>query len=228
MPFIVTAVTAIAGAISGVLAAGGIGAALLRIGGTLLLSYAAQALMPKPQTTMQPRTVTIREPVVPRDLVYGRTTETGFLWALGVVSTLPTATEDTLGADRWNLGPEILIGKSIDKVVLGALAGYQTDIGGSGDADVSLTTISAWFTYLPGGGWNVSTAPIMSYDHENSQWTLPLNLTVGKTVIWNGRPWKLSAEVNYFVDQPDAFGPEWMFGINIAPVVENLFARMFH
>ena len=32
MPFIVTAVTAIAGAISGVLAAGGIGAALLRIG----------------------------------------------------------------------------------------------------------------------------------------------------------------------------------------------------
>lgn len=161
------------------------------------------------------------------DLVYGRTTETGFLWALGVVSTLPTATEDTLGADRWSLGPEILIGKSIDKVVLGALAGYQTDIAGSGDADVSLTTVNAWFTYLPGGGWNVSTAPIMSYDHENSQWTLPLNLTVGKTVIWNGRPWKLSAEVNYFVEQPDAFGPDWMFGINIAPVVENVFARMF-
>ena len=60
MPFIVTAVTAIAGAISGVLAAGGIGAALLRIGGTLLLSYAAQALMPKPQTTMQARSGTIR------------------------------------------------------------------------------------------------------------------------------------------------------------------------
>jgi hypothetical protein len=79
MPFIVTAVTAIAVAISGVLAAGGIGAALLRIGGTLLLSYAAQALMPKPQTTMQPRTVTIREPVVPRDLVYGRTRKGGVI-----------------------------------------------------------------------------------------------------------------------------------------------------
>ncbi|WP_282057590.1 phage tail protein [Lentibacter algarum] len=79
MPFIVTAVTAVAGAISGVLAAGGIGAALLRIGGTLLLSTAAQALMPKPQTTMQPRTVTIREPVVPRDLVYGRTCKGGVI-----------------------------------------------------------------------------------------------------------------------------------------------------
>ncbi len=86
MPFIVTAVTAVAGAIGGVLAAGGIGAALLRIGGTLLLSYAAQALMPKPQATLANRTVTIREPVVPRDLVYGRTRKGGvivFLHASG-------------------------------------------------------------------------------------------------------------------------------------------------
>ena len=90
MPFIVTAVTAIAGAISGVLAAGGIGAALLRIGGTLLLSTAAQALMPKPQTTLQNRTVTIREPVVPRDLVYGRSRKGGvfvFLHSSGPSNT---------------------------------------------------------------------------------------------------------------------------------------------
>ena len=162
------------------------------------------------------------------DLAYGRTTESGLLWAAGIVSTLPTATEDELGPDRWSLGPEFLIGKLTSKYVLGALVTYQTDVAGSGDADISLTTVNAFATFLPGGGWNVGTAPIMSYDHENSQWTLPINLTLGKTVIWKGRPWKLSAEVNYFVDQPDAFGPEWMVGINIAPVVENVFARMFN
>ncbi|MEP5568898.1 MAG: hypothetical protein ABJN62_13745 [Halioglobus sp.] len=161
------------------------------------------------------------------DLAYGRTTDTGLLWAVGMISTLPTATKDELGPDRWNLGPEFLIGKISQKYVVGALTTYQTDIGGSGDADVSLTTFNAFATFLPGGGWNVGTAPIMSYDHENSQWTLPLNLSVGKTVIWNGRPWKLGAEINYFVDQPDAFGPQWMFGINIAPVVKNVFAGMF-
>jgi hypothetical protein len=79
MPFIVTAVTAIAGAIGGVLAAGGIGAALIRIGGTLLLSYAAQALMPKPQMTLQARTVTVREPVMPREIVYGRARKGGVI-----------------------------------------------------------------------------------------------------------------------------------------------------
>ena len=161
------------------------------------------------------------------DLAYGRTTSTGLLWAVGVISTLPTATKDELGPDRWNLGPEFLIGKISKKYVLGALTTYQTDIGGSGEADISLTTVNAFATFLPGGGWNVGSAPIMSYDHESSQWTLPLNLSFGKTVIWKGRPWKLGAEINYFIDQPDAFGPRWMFGINIAPVVENVFARMF-
>jgi len=161
------------------------------------------------------------------DLAYGRTTESGLLWAAGIVSTLPTASKDELGPDRWNLGPEFLIGKITPKYVVGALTTYQTDIGGSGDADVSLTTINAFATILPGGGWNFGTAPIMSYDHENSQWTLPINFIFGKTVIWNGRPWKLGMEVNYYVDQPDAFGPEWMIGLNISPVVENVFANWF-
>ena len=77
MPFIVSAISAIAGWVGATLAAGGIGAALLRLGGSLLLSVAAQALMPKPG--LQPRTVTIREPVVPRDLVYGRTRKGGVI-----------------------------------------------------------------------------------------------------------------------------------------------------
>lgn len=29
------------------------------------------------------------------------------------------------------------------------------------------------------------------------------------------------------VDQSDAFGPEWMIGINVAPVVENVLAKWF-
>jgi len=34
-------------------------------------------------------------------------------------------------------------------------------------------------------------------------------------------------EINYYVDQPDAFGPEWMIGFNIAPVVQNKLANWF-
>jgi len=34
-------------------------------------------------------------------------------------------------------------------------------------------------------------------------------------------------ELNYYVDQPDAVGPEWMIGFNIAPVVQNKLANWF-
>jgi hypothetical protein len=67
----------------------------------------------------------------------------------------------------------------------------------------------------------------MTYDHNASQWTIPLNFNFGKTVIRNGRPWKLSAEINYYVDQPDSFGPKWLIGFNIAPVVKNPMAGWF-
>ena len=87
MPFLAPIVTAVAGWVSTTLAAGGIGAMLLRLGGSLLLSYASQALMPKPKAPA--RTVTVRAPVMPRDLVYGRARKGGvivFLHASGAKS----------------------------------------------------------------------------------------------------------------------------------------------
>jgi hypothetical protein len=93
--------------------------------------------------------------------------------------------------------------------------------------DVNLTSAQLFATYLPGGGWNVGSAPVMSFNHETDDWTLPLNVSIGKTEIWNGRPWKLGMEINYYVEQPDPFGPEWMISFSIAPVVNNVLARWF-
>jgi hypothetical protein len=150
------------------------------------------------------------------------------LYAGGVVVSLPTATDDALGTDRYSLGPEFMIGKLSKKYVLGMFPSHLWDVGGSGNADVNVTNLQLFGTYLPGGGWNVGTSPILSYDHNSDQWTIPLNFTFGKTVIWNGRPWKLSAEINYFIESSDAFGPEWFIGFNVAPVVENVLARWFN
>lgn len=161
------------------------------------------------------------------DVAYGRTTKTGMLYAGGIIVSLPTATNDALGTDRFTMGPEFMIGKLTKKWVIGAFPNHQWDVGGSGDKDISLTTIQLFGTVLPGGGWNYGTSPIITFDHISDQWTIPLNFTLGKTVIWNGRPWKLSAELNYYVEQADAFGPQWFIGLNVAPVVENVLASWF-
>ncbi len=161
------------------------------------------------------------------DLAYSGAGENGFIWAAGVVSTLPTATRSDLGGGQWALGPELLIGQVTDRYVIGLFPNHQWDVAGWGDSSVNLTTCQLFATYLPGGGWNVGSSPILTYNWESEEWTVPLNFTFGKTVVLNGKPWKLSAEINYYLEQPDAFGPEWMVGINITPVVENVFAGFF-
>lgn len=56
---------------------GTVGAALIQIGGSLLLQAAAKALMPKPDMGLGGRAVTIRQPVMPRDVVYGQVRKGG-------------------------------------------------------------------------------------------------------------------------------------------------------
>ncbi len=160
------------------------------------------------------------------DLAYAPKRDDKLLLAFGLITSLPTATND-LGTDRFTLGPEMLIARSYSKGLYGVFPNHQWDVAGSGDATINLTTIQPLFVYLPGGGWNVGTAPSITYDWESEQWTVPLQINAGKTVVFNGRPWKLSIELNYFVENSDAFGPEWMLSFNIAPVVKNGLAGWF-
>jgi hypothetical protein len=160
------------------------------------------------------------------DLAYAPKADNGMLYAFGLISALPTATND-LGRDQWTLGPEFLIGKITNDYVIGLFPNHQWDVAGGGDTSVNLTTIQLFGTLLPGGGWSVGTGPIMTYDCNREQWNIPVNLNIGKTVIWRETPWKLSVEVNYYVEKSDAFGAEWMVGLNFTPVVENVLANLF-
>ncbi len=93
-------------------------------------------------------------------------------------------------------GPGFQLGKVSKRYVVGGFLNHQWDVGGSGDTDISLTTVQFFGIYLPGGGWNIGSAPILSYDHESEEWTIPVNFAFGKTVIIKGRPWKLALEIN--------------------------------
>ncbi|WP_428819355.1 hypothetical protein [Microbulbifer sp. MCCC 1A16149] len=161
------------------------------------------------------------------DVAYGHSSESGLILSAGVAGTLPTATSSELGSGKLLLGPEFLIAKMAKKYIVGFFPNHQWDVAGWGDDDISVTTLQWFAAYLPGNAWSFSSSPISTYNWESEEWTVPLNFSVGKTVILGDTPWKFSAEINYYVERPDAFGPQWMVGINIVPVVENVFARWF-
>lgn len=162
------------------------------------------------------------------DIGYGVTEKTGFLWAYGMVGTLPTATNTKVAGKQLRLGPEALFAKFEKWGVYGIFPSHQWNVAGWGeDKSYSNTQLQLILKFLPGGGWNVGSSPIMNYDWKSQEWTIPLNLTVGKTITVGNTPVKLEVEANYYVQQPDAFGPRWMIGFNITPVVPNFLDAWF-
>ncbi|WNC73601.1 hypothetical protein RGQ13_06300 [Thalassotalea psychrophila] len=149
----------------------------------------------------------------------------GELMAVGVFTSLPTGDEKVGGGEATTLGPEFLWGQISADGIIGMFPNHQWDV--AGDIDISITSSQFFYVKLPGGGWNYGTSPTLSYDHKAEEWTIPLNFSFGKTVMFGTRPWKLGMEINYYVEKPDDFGPEWMISFNVSPVVENVMANWF-
>jgi len=159
------------------------------------------------------------------DLAYGVTEKNGLLWAFGMVGTLPTATDSEVAGKQLRLGPEALFAKFYKWGLWGLFPSHQWDVSGWGDTYYSTSQLQLFLKFLPGGGWSIGPTPIMNYDWKSSEWTIPLNLAASKTHMFGAVPVKLEVELNYYVEQPDAFGPEWMLSFNITPVVPNFIGR---
>lgn len=160
------------------------------------------------------------------DVGYGVTEKSGFLWAFGMVGTLPTATNSEVAGKELKLGPEALFAQFEKWGVYGLFPSHQWSVAGWSNKSTSASQVQGFLVFLPGGGWSVGTTPIVNYDWKGKEWTVPLNLTVSKTVTIGNTPVKLALEANYYVQRPDQFGPQLMIGLNITPVVDNFLVGM--
>lgn len=168
------------------------------------------------------------------DLVYAGTTMTdqknGYLWGVGLAGTLPTATDDDLGGEQWRFGPELFGGIIREWGLVGALVSNQWDVGGSNDDAFSSTTAQYFYAYGLGGGWQISSSPIISYDWQadsDDALTLPLGVGLAKTTMIGDQPWKVQFQVQKYVVQPDSFGPDWLVKLTLTPVIKNPFLGLF-
>ena len=156
------------------------------------------------------------------DLAFGYATKTGWQFAGGVVGSFPTGA-NRLSSDTWTLGPELVVAKINKQGVFGVFPNHAWDV--SGPAEVSLTTVQPIAVFFLGGGWTTGTASQIRYDWEGEQWTVPLNFLLSKTVKIDNRSWQFGVQVDYYAEQSDQLGPEWMLSFNITPVVPNVFAE---
>lgn len=160
------------------------------------------------------------------DAAYGLSWDTGTQFVAGLVGSLPTASGDVPGGNA-NLGPEIFGGHAGSYGFIGGLLTHSWDISDWSDNDVSNTSLQAFFSFVLPNSWAAGSIPIMSYDWKSDEATIPLNVYAQKTIKIGNTPTRIQVEFNWYLSQPDPFGPEYFIALNITPVVSNPFQKFF-
>jgi hypothetical protein len=169
------------------------------------------------------------------DLVYAGTEMTdpkakkGYLWGLGAAGTLPTATDDDFAGDQVRLGPELFGGIIREWGIVGGLLSHQWQIGGSKrDDNFSASVFQYIYAYGLGNGWQIAASPVITVNWKadgGEAWSVPLGVGLAKTTVLGKHPVKFQFQIQKYVVQPDAFGPDWLAKLTITPVIHNPFTR---
>ncbi len=155
------------------------------------------------------------------DVAIGKTFSNGIVMVGGVVGTLDTATDDSVGLGQTLLGPEFLLGKGGAWGFVGLLVSHQWDVAGDSDFDTSITGGQYFYTYNLKDAWQIQAQPTWSYNHEavGEKWTFPLGIGISKTTALGKLPVKFSLQYWHYVTQADAFGPDFQIRFQVAPVI---------
>jgi len=139
----------------------------------------------------------------------------GWIWGAGPVFLLPTASDDLLGFEKWGAGPTAVALRQQDGWTYGMLANHIWSFAGEDTRqDVNATFLQPFLTYTTSMHTTFSFNTECSYDWENSQWTVPINLGVSQLLKIGGRPIQFQLAGRYYAETPDD-GPDWglRFGI---------------
>lgn len=144
------------------------------------------------------------------------------IWGLGPILSMPTATDTTLGSEKWSAGPGAVVVSMNGPWVAGALVNNIWSFAGDSDRqDVNAMLIQYFATYNFDKGWYATTSPINTANWEASsgdQWTVPVGGGFGKVVFAGKLPINLQLQGYYNVVAPDN-GPDWSMRFQIQTVL---------
>lgn len=158
-----------------------------------------------------------------------------FVYGFGYTAMFPTATEDQLGTGKYSVGPAALALSITDKWILGCIAQHWWSYGGddwmtvdtsSGSvhvdrSDVNLTDFQYILRYRVSPTTNIGCAPNIQYNWETDELSLPIGIGGDMMIKLGKLPVKIGAEFHYYLQQDDAFGPEWKIRTFFVPVVPS-------
>ncbi len=136
------------------------------------------------------------------------TSSSSFIWGVGPILTLPTATDDLLGTEKWSTGPAMVALTMRGPWTIGMLANHNWSYAGNSDRrDINVSFLQPFVAYTTPTAYTISFQVESTYDWQAEQWSVPITAALAKIVRLGKLPVSLQAGVGYWADSPDT-GPE--------------------
>jgi hypothetical protein len=143
------------------------------------------------------------------------------IWGIGPAFLFPTATDDSLGAQKWAAGPNLVGVRQEGPVTGGFVLAHLWSFAGSDNRrEINLTSISPFIAYTTPNAFTVQLESSSVFDWTSDQWLVPIELSIGKVTRLRDDMVNVAIGARYYVDPPDG-APEW--GIRLT--VTYLFPR---
>ena len=140
-------------------------------------------------------------------------------FGVGPQLTVPTATKDALGSEKWSAGlVNVLFNGSSRRFQYGYLLSWQHSFAGDGDRDdVNMAAFQPFAFYQLGGGTYLRGAPIWSYNLETDDYSVPLGVGIGQVIKRGKTVYNFFVEPQYSVADRGPGLPEWQvfFALNL-------------
>jgi hypothetical protein len=149
-------------------------------------------------------------------------------WALGPTFSFPSASSASLGSEKWEVGPVALLLYKDHEHTAGFLGQYWWSFAGDDSRDDTSHLSFQYFFYRMFGTWQIGTNPIVTFNNEadsGDKWTVPIGITIGKTIRVGKLPMKIQVGLDYSVVAPRDFGTVWKTKLLITPVIPGLVKR---
>jgi hypothetical protein len=137
-----------------------------------------------------------------------------FIWGIGPVFQVPTATNDLVRTGDWAAGPAAVIVKNAGPFVLGGLATQVWTFSGDEiGPNANQLAIQPFINYNLSQGWALGFGPLMTANWSapsGEEWTVPLGLGISKVTLIGKQPVSLGVQYQNLVEAPTGTGRNLM------------------
>ncbi len=143
------------------------------------------------------------------------------VFGVGWSHIFPTATNNSVGGEKWAVGPAATYFHLGQKWIIGGVVQHWWDYAGDkGRPDTNLTDFQYVIRYKVSPLTQIGTGPNVQYNHDTDELSLPIGLGMDTTTQWGKTIFRYGFEIEYYVQQDDRFGPEWNIRFFFIPVVK--------